>query len=555
MILKNNLLNSKSIANKYQQTDVIAQAFLALWNEDRRFATDFLMESIKSDLKSYESLLEKESEEKSEEKEELAYSINTKIKALAKKEVAAADSLMKEFIRMKSNEILSQQDLNQRMKIAMEGFDPENPQHLLLMTQIIEIGIPDIFPKFIVDLSLKKPDVANQIVQQAIRNLSSRNSYKLRHAILISTLVFKENMLLIPVLEENSDEFFVLTTPLADAPKLRNSDNPETFRNLITNFLSSCIRFFQNKLQDSVNTGFNERNEVFQAYFLLKKIQAYSNTLNLPQDAWAGIETQLSLQCQQANLSSQILSDVKAYAERLAFSNNPLAIDDGTTSLKKAEEATDPRQKIIHLIDAVVLMIQRRKFDEAEKKISEIPIEELRKPLKNFLNLQLSLVYLDEKNWLDFEKQVSQIDDETVKTYLYLKAIEKNPKEIRYSLELRKSIEKIDNPTTKTAAYFTLVSTLLKLKHKDFDTVFFDALKALNQTPDYEEQPFGVEIKIIPLERIIFASYFQENAFRDTFANLAKRNWEIAKVRSSDIKAQGLRAIAEVTAASAMLEQ
>jgi hypothetical protein len=85
--------------------------------------------------------------------------------------------------------------------------------------------------------------------------------------------------------------------------------------------------------------------EMLQTYFLTEKLYAYGRLLRLPLNDIGNTLVNLSTLAQQTGATPDLLSDVKAYAHRLANSTNPLDIDDGTRALDKADEAKTPGRK------------------------------------------------------------------------------------------------------------------------------------------------------------------------------------------------------------------
>ena len=100
-ILKDCLLNSKSIATLRQRADVIADASSLLWDYDKSFASDALNAFIELALSQYAELASKEKRTADEDKQirDWEYGIKGSLKVMMQKDSANGITLQNKYFR------------------------------------------------------------------------------------------------------------------------------------------------------------------------------------------------------------------------------------------------------------------------------------------------------------------------------------------------------------------------------------------------------------------------------------------------------------------------
>lgn len=558
LILKNSLLDSKSIGNFRQRTDVVTEASAALWEYDRNFARESLLAFVNQTLSDYKELLSKENKTAEENiaLRNITHAVEKSLKILAGKDLEAAEALQNKFFEIRQQELKGKK-LNDSLELAAQGLDADPQRTLDLLSAVIQQGIPSQFPKFIFELREKNPGAAKLLTQKALQNLAANSNYKASDAIYLSVIVFNEPGIIVPSLndEANVNDFYVFTAHIGVSKK--TTETP-----LIAGYFSSVRNFFDVRLKDQAGGFFESKQNLIRSYFLLEKLKSYSRIYGLNNsEALNNISIPVETLLQTAGFSQQTVSDVKGYAERLAASNNPLGLDDGTDLLEKAENAKNPEEKLDFLIRAIIQMIEFKQFVKAERKIFDIENFEIRDSLYILLNLHAGLEAIKDKNWSEFEKRTEKIADKKIKSFLYLKAIsvykpeKSNPVQLtEYVIKADKNIQDIAEKNAKSSAFVYLTALLLSLKQTDGILMLPSAVKSVNEAPDFEEEEFEINVKI-PMRETYHAEFIGANSFRNLFSKLAEIDWDDSQVQALQIKSAGLQTIAQVFAAKAVLKK
>lgn len=558
LLLKTVLLDSKSIEHFQQKTDVIAEASTTLWDYDKSFAEESLLNFIKQSLANYKELLAKENRttEENTTLQNLDYALKKSLKALAGKDLEKAKLLQNKFFEVREQSLKGKK-LNESLELAAEGLDIDEQRTLDLLSAIIQQGIPSQFPKFIFDLRAKNPSIAKILTQRAMQNLAVNPNYKASDAIYLSVIIFNEAGVIIPSLndEANANDFFVFTSFIGNSTKSAEME-------LISGYFSSIRNFFGSRIQNQASGFFDSRQNLIKSYFVIEKLKSYNQIYGLNNsETLNNISIPIVALMQLAGFSQQTLSDVKGYAERLANSNNPLGLDDGTDLLEKAEKAKNPNEKLDFLIRGIIQLIEFKQYVKAERKIFDIENSEIRDSLYLLVNNRAGLEAINNKNWGEFEKRTEKITEKRIKAFLYLKAIsvfksDKNNDNLlsEYVIKAEKNIQDISDKTAKASAFVYLTTLLLSLKQTDGSLMLPSAIKSINEASDFNEDEFEIDIKI-PTRQTYYADYIGANSFRSLFSKLAEIDWADSQIQALQIKSNGLQAIAQVVAAKAALRK
>lgn len=557
LLLKTNLLNSKSIENFRQRTDVIAEASITLWDYDQSFASESLLDFVNRSLKDYKELLTKENRTTEENTmlRNLDYAVKISLKALAKKDVKTANSLQNKFFEIKRQSFKGK-ELNEGLELALEGLELDEQRTLDLLSIIIQQGIPSQFPKIIFELREKNPALAEILTQRALQNLAVNPNYKASDAIYLSVVAFNEALILIPSLNDdtNPNEFFVFTSFIGNSNKSASKEN-------ITVYFSAVQNFFGARIKNQASGFFGSSQNLIKSYFLIEKLKSYNQIYGLNNtETLSSISIPIDTLMQTAGFSQKTLSDVRGYAQRLANSNNPLGLDDGTDLLERAEKAKSSDEKLEYLIRGIIQLVEFNKYAEAERKIFDVENSEIRDSLYLLLNQRAGLEAIKNKNWSEFEKRTEKIFDKNIKAFLYLKAIsvfesgENDNLLSEYAIKAEKNIQNISDKNAQASAYVYLTSLLIKLKQTNGILMLPSMIEAINRASDYDEDEFEIRIKI-PTRSTYFAGFIGAGAFKNSFSKLAKIDWDDSQIQALQIKSEGLQAKAQIITAQTILNK
>lgn len=557
LALKTSLFESRSVKFLRQRADIIAAASPALWNYDRSYAEEHLLSFINQSLTDYNDLLQKE-KRNAEEKTALLnldYALKQTLRALARKDMETAKSLQVKFFEIRQKSLGGNQ-LNESLELASEGVDFDEQRTLAFLTAILQQGIPSQFPKFIFDLKAKNPAIARILMQRAIQNLAVNPNYMASDAIHLSATVFYEPSLLVPMLqnEENADALYVFTGFIG------NSGIPAE-KELISSYSLNAVNTFNLRLQEpSANGFFDSRRNLVKSYFLIEKLLVYNQIYRLNNHEIASrISLQIVALMQNAGFSGQTLLDIKGYAQRLAHSNSPLVLDDGTDLFEKGENAKNPEEKLDYLIRGIIQLIESKQYLKAERKIFDIEKSGIRDALYLLVNYRAGLEAINDKEWAQFERRTEKIVEKEIKAFLYLKAISiLVPRKkldtllSEYAIKAEKNIQSISDKTAKASAYIYLTSLLSSSNPTDASLILPFALKAVNEAPEYEQNEFEINIKI-PGRQTYYAGYIGAASFKSLFSNLGRLDWNDSQIQALQLKSTGLQSIARIAAAQSTL--
>lgn len=556
LLLKDNLAKSKSIISIRQRTDVIVEASAILWDFDRSFAAESLNTFIQRLLADFKELSQRENRSPQESVTvwDLDYALRKSLGALTKKDPKDGILLQSEYFKIRATN-LRVKNLNEELDLATEGLGADEQQTLNLLYAVLQQRIPERFPKLILDLRSKNPRVADVVVQKAIQFLSANPNYKVSDAIYLSTAVFNEEATIIPLLSDLKapNSFGIQTFYLGSLRKSSTSEH-------ISSYFVSVQRFFDSRLMNQAGGFFDSPQNLIQAYFLLEKLKSYGQMYGVlsPREL-DRIYLPVLAAMQISGFQYQTLSSVSGYALRIATSNNPLGLDDGSGALEKAENAKTPEEKLDYLIFGIIETIESDNFSKAERKIFDIENSEIRDALFLLLYMHAGLYAIENSNWGEFEKRAEKVTDKKIKAFLYLKAISvlnAGDKSLglltEYIIKAEKNIDDISDITDLASAQTSLTSLAFSIQKAETIRRLSLMISSINEAPNYMENSFEVRIKI-PTKQGQYAEFVGANSFRDVFSKLARNDWTEARVRALQIQQIGLQAVAQIVSAKAVL--
>lgn len=556
LLLKSSLLNSKSIVAFRQKADVIVDASSVLWEHDEAFALEALMVFVGQTLSDYSDLAgkEKKTEEESKKIRELDYALKRCLKLLAQKDAVNGSSIQSKYFDIRETK-LKAKNLSEELELAIDGLDADEQRTISLILAILRQRIPSEFPKIVLDLRLKRPAVADMLVQRAIEYLAINPGYKASDAIYLSTVVFNESQRIIPVLNDPTapNDFGVFTILVAQTQTQPN-------RQHVSAYFRAVKAFFESRLLNQSDGFFESTLNLIQSYFLLEKLKAYSQVHDsIDPEVLDRLLLPTITSMQTAGFQPHTLVQVKGYAERLALSNNPLDLDDGTRAFEKADTAKTPEEKLNYLISGIIQKIEFKQFAFAERKIFDVQNSEIRDALYALLHTRAGFNAIDKKEWDEFEKRTEKITDKRIKAFMYINALAafKSGKVSRnllsdYVIKAEKNINDIADKTAKASAIVCLTSILYSLESTESLRDIASAISRVNDAADYAENIFEIRI-IIPTRPANYAQGIGANSFKDVFSKIAQIDWTNAQVQALQVKNPGLQAIAQIAASKAVL--
>lgn len=205
------------------------------------------------------------------------------------------------------------------------------------------------------------------------------------------------------------------------------------------------------------------------------------------------------------------------------------------------------------------MLIQDRRFIEAEQKIFKITDLSASNELKLFLNTQAAINAIEGRDWNELNKRVEKVDDKKIKAFLLIKAANSMISDrslkleaLEYLRRAKRHLENIEDRLYKTKAFIYIAS--LELTSDPFSgfATLIEAKDLINNVPEYRAEALEIELPITS-SRNLFNFSLNEKTFEASFTSAAKSDWFTTQSLISQVKSQYLRSLAQIAATKAIL--
>jgi hypothetical protein len=556
--LKDISIESRSIDNLQQRTQIISNVSDLLWNNEQSFARELLRSSISALTDDLQKVFS--DKKRGNEVKPLIKAINTLINTLAQKDLKLARDLQEKYQKVKEDALLknteNKSNLDERFELASEGLTSD-PQHsATLVSQIIQQGIPLTFVQYLFDLKKENSALADNLYSLALQNLATKSLYTSKDSVLLSAYAFNEAVVLLPTQQRISDnqlEFGVFTFQLTP-PKIK----PDMKQ--VAMYINACKLFISTYIARIYADTAVPAKDIAAFYFLINKLKAYESFYgsSAQQISWGNIEQQVIALSQNSGMTSQDLDVLSGYAIRAATSNK-IFLFDADSAFEKAENSADEQEKLSSLIQGIILLIQDRRFIEAEQKIFKITDLSATNELKLFLSAKAGMNAIEERDWNELNKRVEKVDDKKIKTFLLIKAAnsmisDRNLKleALEYLRQAKRHLENIEDKHYKTKAFIYISSLELTSEPISGFATLIEAKDLINNVPEYTAESLEIVVPITS-SRNLFNFSLNEKPFEASFTRAAKSDWFTTQSLISQVKSQYLRSLAQIAATKAIL--
>ena len=538
-ILKGVVESAAEIQESRTRMAVLTGALDLLWKHDEAYArTNF--------IKSAAALSDRFASDATQrqERSEIRASMGVLLTAFARHDPQAAARLLDKFQKL-LEDVLKGNSLSpsERLSLAEASLDSDAVQSAALATKVLEGGVPGSFPSYLNELEQRDATAAASLFRVALSILAGGRVYSPVHVTILSTYVFRESQMSVPMAGGGRDgvplEFGTFASPLSPPSRDLN-------RALVAAYLSAsgvylnaeAIGLEQRAEPDAIHVGLS--------FFLVKKLAGYANRVGLDGGQnWPLLDAKYTMLAERAKLSGPALSGLAAVAQRIVSENTVFRFDAGEAALAAAEKARDPAERADLLATGIRQLIDEGKYAEALQKIADLRNDKFREQLNTYLSFHMAEASLKKLDWDSFNVQISRVSDVRLRTYLVLSAAlaasdaKKKKMTSEFLLTAMASLPKIEDQDARAAALVTTAGILYATTDASWSAqVLTEGVNAINRASRYDGGVYGVTLEAPKYKVWLPVSKFD---LSHCFEQAAKRDWTDALAAAQGIESKALR--------------
>ena len=550
-ILKGVVESAGEIRGRETQVAVLTDALGLLWKHDEAYARAQFAKSaaamsdrFASDATSWR------------DRAEIRHLMGVLLKALARHDSKAAERLMDNFQKVLTEVWKdSSFSLGDRLSLAQAALESDLSQSIALAAKVLEAGVPASFPSYLNELEKRDPAATASLFRAALSMVANRRVYNPQHVIFLSTYVFRESEMSVPMAPDSRGsvkiEFGMFASPLSPPSRELN-------RILVSEYLGAAAFYLTGEVAALEQRSELDAIHVAFCFFLVKKLRGYADRLGMDRgQLWAVLDANFAMIAERAKLSAAALSGLSTMAQRIVTENTVFRFDSGDAAFAAAEKAVDPVERAEMFAKGVRELIDNDKFTEAGQKIGEVRDEKFQEQLNTYRFFRMAESSIKNLDWEGFNAQVNRVSDVRLRAYLIFSAARaasiasKKDLSSEFLVQAMALFPKIDEAEMRAAA---LVATAGML-HAGADAswaeqVLNEAVKAINRASRYDGGVYGVTLEApkfklwLPIPRFDLSHLFEQ---------AAKRDWPGSIATAQSIESKALRSRAYIAACSTVL--
>ena len=545
-ILKGVVEGAKEIGETRTQVTVLTGALDLLWKHDEAYTrAQFIKAAVALSDRFAAGATTKR------ERSEIRAAMGMLLKTFARHDQRAANRLLDKFQKL-LEEVLKGNSVstNERLSLAEAGLESDVAQSAALAAKVLETGVPGSFPSYLNQLEQRDAATAASLFRTALSILARGHIYSPVHATVLSTYVFRESLMSVPVATGGRDgvplEFGMLASPLSQSTTELNRALMETYLVAAGAYLNAeGIGLEQNADPDTVQVGL--------CFFLVKKLRGYADRLGLDRGQhWAMLDAKYTILAERAKLSHPTLSGLTAAAQRIVTENTVFRFDGGDAAFAAAEKVQDPATRAELLATGIRQLIDDGKYAEAVQKIAEVPDEKFQEQLNAYRSFHMAEAAIRKLDWHGFNAQVNRVTDARLRAYLILSAAlsasDANKKDLsdEFLVVAMALLPKIEDADARAALLVTVAGIL----YKGADTsggaqVLNEGVKAINRADRYDGRVYAVTLEA-PKYKVWLS--LPKSDLSHLFEEAAKRDWPTSIAAAQSIDSKALRSQAYIAA-------
>lgn len=550
-ILKGVVESAADIQDTLSRVAVLTGALDLLWKHDEVYARSNFIKAA-ANLSDRFALDATQGNERSE----IRASMGVLLRSFARHDSQAAGVQLSKFQKL-LEDVLKGNTLspNERLSIAQAGLESDAAQSTALAAKILEGSVPGSFPSYLNELEQRDPAAAASLFRVAVSILSSGRVYNPIHVTVLSTYVFRESQMSVPIARGGRDglpfEFGMYAGPLSPPSRELN-------RILVASYLAASGSYLNAEANGLEQRDNPDPMHVALILFLVKKLAGYADRLSLDGGQnWRLLDSKYTMLAERAKLGDQTVRDLASVAQRIVTENTVFQFDSGEAAFANAEKVKDPAARAELMATGIHQQIDEGKYAEAIQKIDDIKDEKIREQLNVYLSFRMAETSLKKLDWYSFNSQVNRVSDARLRTFLTLSAAvaanDAGKKKISsdFLLTAMALFSKIEDSGARAAALVTAAGILYSTADASWNgQVLTEAVNAINHASRYNGREYEVTLEVAKAKMRL---QVPKGDLNHCFVEAAKRDWSGALVAAQSIESKTLRSQAYIAACASVL--
>lgn len=486
-----------------------------------------------------------------QERSEIRAAIGVLLTAFSRHDPQAAARLLDKFQKLLEDVLQGNTlSLNERLSLAQGSLDFDTAQSAALAAKVLEAGVPGSFPSYLNELEQRDAAAAASLFRVALPILAGGRVYNPMHATMLSTYVFRERQMSVPMVRGGDEgvplEFGMYASPLSPPSRELN-------RELVAAYLAASGAYLNAEAIGLEQSRNPDPIHVALTWFLVKKLEGYADRLGLDGGQnWVALGAKYNVVAERMKMSDQVMSGLASVAHRIVAENTVFRFDSGEAAFAAAEKAKDPAERAELMSVGIRELIDDGKFPEAVQKIADLRDDKIGEQLNNYLACRMAEAALKKLDWYSFNTQVNRVSDARLRTYLLLSAAltasnaGKKKLSSEFLLTAMASFPKIEDRDARAAALITTAGILYETADASWSAqVLTEGVNAINRANGYVGGVYGVMLEVSKTKVWLPLSKFD---LSHCFEQAAKRDWPTALAAAQSIESKPLRSQAYIAA-------
>lgn len=337
-ILKGVVEGAVEIQDTRTRVAVLTGALDLLWKHDETYARAIFIKTAAAMSERFAS-----DAAQKQERSQIRAGMGTLLTAFARHDPQAAAGLFDKF-QKRLEEILKGDSLSlsERLSLAQASLDTDTAQSIALAAKVLETGVPGSFPAYLNELERRDVGAAASLFRVALSILSGGRIYNPIQVTILSTYVFRESQMSVPVPSGGREgkplEFGTFASPLTPPSREMN-------RELVAAYLSASAAYLNSEVIWLEQRDDHDAVQVGLIFFLVKKLRGYADRLGMGGQDWLLLDAKYTIIAERAKLDERALSGLATVAQRIVAESTVFRFDAGETAFASAEKARDGAER------------------------------------------------------------------------------------------------------------------------------------------------------------------------------------------------------------------